>query len=206
MGPGVASGVAAMPSSKAELRSGMLARRAALDPAQRADAALRLTARLLSLPELRAADCVAAYCSFRDEPDTTAILEGLLSAGKRLALPRINRPAGRLDLYEVDSLEDLVPGVWGIREPDPVRCRAVPPGEVDFVLVPGVAFDRTGGRLGYGRGYYDRLLAECHRARGAVPAVAVAFDAQICARVPMEAHDIRLDGIVTETACYRTSV
>ena len=102
-----------------------------------------------------------------------------------------------LRLYAVASLtEDLLPGVWGIREPDPARCREASIEEIDFILVPGVAFDASGGRLGYGGGFYDRLLGH---ARPGVPKVAGAFSLQVVAAVPVEDHDCRVTTLVTET-------
>ena len=94
---------------------------------------------------------------------------------------------------------DLTPGPWGIREPDPRRCPPVRPGDVDLVLVPGVAFDAGGGRLGYGGGYYDRLLGTCAEA---TTLVAAAFEVQMVERVPMGPGDRRVDLVVTERGVY----
>ncbi len=94
---------------------------------------------------------------------------------------------------------ELVAGVWGIREPDPARCAPMATDEPDLVLVPGVAFDIRGGRIGYGAAYYDRLLGRCPPG---TPLVAAAFEVQIVDAVPMEPHDRRVDRIVTEQHVY----
>lgn len=188
---------------KTALRSQALALRSALGTEERRRAGALIVARLAQLAEFRTARVAAAYCGFGDELDTRPFLEAVLAAGKVLALPRIVRGADRLELYAARNLdEDLVPGTWGIREPDPARCARVAPGEVDFVLVPGVAFDAEGGRLGYGKGYYDRLLSEILAGNPRVRAVAAAFDVQLVDRVPMEPHDVRLDAVITESSHF----
>ena len=106
-----------------------------------------------------------------------------------------------LVLYQVASLEtDLRPGTWGIPEPDPAHCGLAAPADIDFILVPGVAFDPDGGRLGYGAGYYDRLLAAW--VSPLPPLVAAAFELQIVPAVPVLAGDHRVDLVVTESQTY----
>src|SRR5262249_50098992 len=113
----------------------------------------------------------------------------------------IDRAARRLALHQVRDLErDLRAGTWGIREPDPTRCQTVAPVAIDFVLVPGLAFDPDGGRVGYGAGYYDRLLGEWPEPLP--PLVAAAFDLQVVPVVPMAATDHRVDLVVTESRIY----
>ena len=144
---------------------------------------------------------VLGYASFGSEIDTRPWLEGVLDGGRALVLPRIDREARRLALHQVRDLgADLVPGVWGIAEPDPMRCPTASLAEIDFVLVPGLVFDPEGGRIGYGAGYYDRLL-------GAWPAplpplVSAAFELQVVPSVPVLATDHRVDLVVTESRIY----
>ncbi len=130
---------------------------------------------------------------------TDELLWRVLSDGKALLLPRVER--GGLGLYEVrDLAADLEPGTWGIREPKPARCPPADPGRVDFALVPGVAFDREARRLGYGGGFYDRLLAG--GLPEATPLVSGAFGVQIVDEVPVDPHDAPVDLVVTEGSIY----
>lgn len=182
-------------ADKASLRQRVLAARDALGEAQRRDAARHIAAALTGLPSYRAATCVAAYLSFGTELDTAAFIATVHADGKQLALPRVDRERRCIVLHRVRPDEPLVAGPFGIREPRIDYPSAVI-GDVDFMLVPGVAFDRRGYRLGYGAGFYDRLLAE--RRHGTV-CVAAAFDCQVVDAVPVEAHDQRIDRLITET-------
>lgn len=185
-----------MRAAKAELRKATIARRDALAPDVRAAACKRIAERLRALPAVQAAATVLSYSAFGNEVDTAPFNRFVLSAGKVLLLPRVDRAERRLRLYRVTSLElDLVAGTWGIREPDPQRCPEVGIDAADCVLVPGVAFDRSGGRLGYGGGFYDRLLPG---ASSDVPLVAAAFSVQIVPAVPVEGFDRRVSLLVTE--------
>jgi 5-formyltetrahydrofolate cyclo-ligase len=187
-------------TAKAALRRAVLARRDAAPAAARRAWSRAIAGRLAALPALSGAHLVLGYCSFGSEPETGAVLEAVLARGQALALPRVNRTARRLELRLVaDPAGQLVPGTWGIREPDPARCPEVAPAAVDFVLVPGVAFDARGGRLGYGGGYYDRLLPALP---GRTARVAAAFELQMVPAVPMETGDRRVDLVVTERAAY----
>ena len=119
-------------------------------------------------------------------------------SGKRVALPRVrtDEAARRLDFYEVASLEKcLTQGVFGILEPDPAKTRLIEPANIDCILVPGVAFDNAGRRLGRGKGYYDRFLGGA--ARNAAK-IGLAFSFQLIERVPAEAHDQRVDEVITD--------
>jgi 5-formyltetrahydrofolate cyclo-ligase len=182
--------------AKADLRARVLAARDALDGQFRANAAAAILSTLLQLEELTRAGSVLAYSSFGTELDTHGFLDRVIESGRQLVLPRVDRAERRLRLYAVADLDrDLASGTWGIREPDPDRCREVTLADVDFVLVPGVAFDTRGGRLGYGGGFYDRLLAT---AEPSLPRVAAAFAVQVVDAVPVEGHDRTMTTLVTE--------
>ena len=190
---------------KRALRARVLARRTALGAERRAALSADITGHLLALPALTNAHTVAAYLTFGEEFDTSAFVQHVLRAGRRLVLPRIvdaDSPTARhLVLYAIgDVSSDTVPGRWGIREPDSARCPAIGASEVDLALIPGVSFDRCGGRLGHGAGYYDRLLTglrpDCVR-------VAAAFSAQIVDGVPVEPHDQAIGWLVTEGGAQR---
>ncbi len=176
------------------LRAALSAEREQLSPCQRAKSSRSITDTLAALPEYRQASSVLAYMSMGAEFETDAFVRLVLADGKILVLPRVNRDLRRLDLFTVRDLDaELAPGVWGIREPVPERCSAAVAEEIDFALVPGLGFDRRGGRLGYGGGFYDRLLAGLGAFR-----VAAAFSVQMIEAVPMAPHDQYVDLVVTE--------
>jgi len=156
----------------------------------------QVAGRVFGLDAYRGAACVLAYAAFGSEVATEAITARLLSEGKCLALPRVSDEG--LTLHRIDDLKaDLVEGVWGIPEPDPA-CPVVAPEEVDLFLLPGLAFDVGGNRLGYGRGYFDRVLA---RAPG--EKVALAFDGQVVDQVPVGPGDTPVNAVVTPTRVIR---
>ena len=185
--------------AKAALRRAVLRRSDALPGGERALLSARIVTTILDLPAYQEADVVLAYASFGTEIQTDGLLRRVLADGKVLVLPRVER--GGLGLYEVRDLSgDLAPGTWGIREPEPDRCPRADEGGVGFALIPGVAFDRRARRLGYGGGYYDRLLA------GGVPEgtplVSGAFEVQMLDEVPTDPHDAPVDVLVTEKEVY----
>ncbi|HWA14480.1 MAG TPA: 5-formyltetrahydrofolate cyclo-ligase [Burkholderiales bacterium] len=183
-------------AEKKRLRAHVLAQRDALGADRRREASRIILQRLLADPRYRDAQVVAAYASFGSEVDTSGLLADVLAGGRRLVLPRIDKSHARLELRRVDDLgADLVAGVWGIREPAP-HCPVADLGDVEFMLVPGVAFTRDGDRLGYGGGYYDRLMAGL---RPQVPRIAAAFSVQVVERLPMGERDRRVSAVVTES-------
>src|SRR3954468_16375934 len=195
MSEGRAEAAKATALAKATLRKTILARRDAVDVATRARHSSIIAAKLLALPAYHSADTVAAYASFGSEFDTSQFLAGTLAAGKQLGLPRINRALRALELRQVIDLNgDLVAGVWGIPEPAP-RCTIVDPKNVEFMLVPGVAFSPSGARLGYGGGYYDRLIASLD---ARTICIAAAFHLQVVAELPEAPHDQRVSAVLTE--------
>ena len=185
----------ALHEAKLAARQAMTAARDALLPAARSAASTAITARIAALPSFAAARTVLLTLPFRSEWDTLPLIDLALAAGKTVAAPRVNSATRMLDLHSLsDSVRELAPGAYGIPEPAATADR-VPPESVEWVLVPGVAFDRTGRRLGYGGGYYDRLLPLL----GDATRVAGAFDLQVLDRVPWAPHDVRVDVIVTES-------
>jgi 5-formyltetrahydrofolate cyclo-ligase len=185
---------------KADIRRQVLARRDALDAAERAAFSARITGRLTGLAAYRNAACVMAYVGFGGELDTAAFIADVLARGKRLVLPRVTRGARDLGLHVVrDPATQLEAGVWGIRQPRPDLCAPAAPADIDFVLVPGVAFTARCERLGYGGGFYDRFIGGLTR-RPAL--VAGAFSLQIVAELPMSASDQRVDLVITEDAVH----
>lgn len=187
-------------SEKEELRKQVLARRDALEAARRASLSKSITARVLALSSYQAARCVMAYWSIGSEFETAGFVADARAKGKTLVLPRAPRGGRMLELYAVrDPEQDLAPGVWGIREPRAEVCRSVLPEEIDFVLVPGVAFTTRCERLGYGKGFYDRLIGTFSE-RTAL--VAAAFALQIVPEMPLSSTDQPVDLVITEDATY----
>jgi 5-formyltetrahydrofolate cyclo-ligase len=187
---------AALHEAKLALRRQILARRDALPAAARAAASATIAARIPTLPEFAAAGTVLLTLAFRSEWDTHPLVESALAARKTVVVPRVNTQTRMLELHAIsDPDRDVVAGHLGIPEPRPERPQ-VPRDAIEFVLVPGVAFDLGGRRLGYGGGYYDRLLPllSAHAAR-----VAGAFEIQLVERVPAAPHDVAVDVIVTES-------
>jgi 5-formyltetrahydrofolate cyclo-ligase len=185
---------------KQALSRTVLALRDALPEGRRGEQSKVIIESILELPAFRAARVVVAYVSIGSELQTEKLLQAVLDDAKVLLLPKVNRITHRLDLYRVrDLTSELAPGVWGIREPNPGLCSPVSAQESDFILVPGVAFNREGDRLGYGGGYYDRLLASIEP----TPVlVAGAFSLQVVAEVPTGPNDRPVDLVVTECAEY----
>jgi 5-formyltetrahydrofolate cyclo-ligase len=138
------------------------------------------------------------YLAFRGEVETSRIIEDCLGRGVVVAAPLTLRADRRLVPLRLEGRAgELRKGAYGILEPDPARCSPVAPESLDLVVVPGVAFDERGGRLGYGGGYYDRFLRR--HAAGAIWA-ALAFEIQIVLEpLPLDAHDVRMDLIFTES-------
>jgi len=189
------------PPGKADIRKQVLARRDALSADERRVLSDRITARLLGLPAYQEAACVMAYLTFGSELETAAFVADLQARHKRLVLPRVERGSRMLALREVRDLEhDIESGVWGIRQPRADRGRDASPADIDFVLMPGVAFTRKGARLGYGGGFYDRFIKALSRRP---PLVAAAFELQVLDELPMSDTDQWMDRIVTESAEYR---
>lgn len=184
-------------AEKRAIRQSILALREQLPDGMRAAHSAEITARLLQMPEYRQAEAVLGYMNFGTEFASSLWIERALAEGKRLALPKVNRHTNHLDLYWVEDTENqLTAGLWGIREPVVERCERVnDTSEIEFVLLPGVAFTRDGARLGYGGGYYDKLLAGMAR-RPAL--VAAAFALQIVETLPQEANDVKVEWVVTE--------
>ncbi len=164
----------------------------AMDAAARQAASLEICRRLRERipPDART---FLFYAPLAGEVDLWPLIRETLATGRRAAFPRFDAQADRYRAALVQSLaRDLIPGKFGVREPR-ADCPA-PDSGVDWILVPGVAFDLAGNRLGRGRGFYDRLLSELPGFR-----CGVAFDEQIVSELPAEPHDSRLDLVVTPT-------
>ncbi|MFC5701830.1 5-formyltetrahydrofolate cyclo-ligase [Cohnella faecalis] len=153
---------------------------------------------------------ICLYGAFRSEADPELLFELALRAGDRIVAPRmVSSDSGRsLELREVRSMASFISGKWGVPEPDPARTTRYPESApLDVVLVPGLAFDRFGGRLGYGGGFYDRLYAaETTGLREGTRWIGFAYSLQVTEeRLPKESHDLRMDALATEKDVYWNS-
>ena len=156
-----------------------------------------ITARICELEAYRTATTVLGYMNFGAEFAAEIFLQQVLRDGKQVLLPKVNRDSKQLDVYRVaDLAQDVALGLWDIREPLIERCEKVEDlPSIDLILLPGVAFGRDGARLGYGGGFYDKLLA---RLTTQPALIAAAFALQVVAQIPQEATDRKTDWLITE--------
>lgn len=187
--------VSRMPSnSKTPLRAEIRRRLEKMAPEQRAGGSLRACSLLEKQRVWQRAQSILFYAPMRLEIDIWPLLRDSLAAGKRAALPRFDVRSQQYDACVIRNLpHDLVAGQFGIREPAQ-HCSSLEMEQFELVLVPGVAFDRQGRRLGRGKGFYDRLLSGAES-----KACGVAFDEQLVEKIPVEAHDRRVQWLLTPT-------
>lgn len=174
--------------ARAKLRADMRALRDAMDAGERECASNDICRALLASGMWRRAGSVFVYFAVGSEVDTLPIIRAALSEGKELYLPRCVK-RGDMRAILTPSLDGMRPGRYGIPEPAGEHELDSSP---DLCIAPGLAFDLAGGRLGYGGGYYDRYLAKHHP-----HTAALAYECQMIARVPVQAHDVRMDNIIT---------
>lgn len=157
--------------------------------------------KFVALPEYASARTVMYYVDVRTEVRTRHFLPTAIASDKRIVVPYCVNDV--LQLFLLESMDELETGMYKILEPRAdLRERPekqVDVEELDLVMVPGVAFDREGGRTGHGKGYYDKLLES---ARSDTPLVGIAFECQLFSEIPMQSHDIYMDKVITELAVY----
>jgi 5-formyltetrahydrofolate cyclo-ligase len=180
---------------KSELRARLKALRDALPPEDRALRSARACARVLELPELALAKLVAVYAAKGSELDPAAIAEALWRRGCTVLYPRAEPKLAVLDFVVVKPGDTLVVGAYGVREP---RGRPHDVRQADLVIVPGLAFDASGGRLGFGAGYYDRALMGFRST-----SVGLCYDVQLLPAVPRDEHDCPVKVVITESRTLR---
>ncbi|MGO9614533.1 MAG: 5-formyltetrahydrofolate cyclo-ligase [Dissulfurispiraceae bacterium] len=190
---------------KEGLRREVLCRRDSISGELRRQKNEKIIELLLGLDEFRNAHTVLFYASFRSEVDTFAAMSYSLSRQKSIALPKVDKATRSLKLYDIISLNELRRGYFNIPEPPSSDTMERQVHDVDLIIVPGVAFDLRCNRLGYGQGFYDKLLSgvrdrsiKCDAEEFWPPLIALSYEAQIVASIPAEAHDIRMDKIITE--------
>jgi 5-formyltetrahydrofolate cyclo-ligase len=191
---------------KRALRRVMSSRRDELSADQRGRFAQAATDLLLDLPEVATARVVAGFVSTRSEIDTSRVIDGLRRRGVTVALPRVSAELlpPRLRFHRVEGPSELVFGIFGLLEPGP-GCPEIAPHDIDVFLVPGLAFDARGGRVGYGGGYYDELMAYV-RAHPDGPSgffVGFGYDFQLAETCPTGEWDVPIDCLVTDARVVR---
>lgn len=194
-----------IPELKQTLRQHIIAARENLPASERQRLSRAVIQSVCELTAYRQAHTVLGYLNFGSELASELWVQQAVADGKRVLLPRVNRASMHLDLYQVRKLEhDVAPGFMGIREPVVERCiKEEALNTVDFILLPGVAFTRDGARLGYGGGFFDKLLAHMPHQ----PAlVAGAFSLQVVQEIPQEITDRKVEWLVTEdgTICCKS--
>jgi 5-formyltetrahydrofolate cyclo-ligase len=183
---------------KERLRGEVFARRDGLDKEFRHEAALRIADRALALPQLEDVTPVGGYWPIRSEVDPRSLMEALIARGQDVALSQILHPHLSWRLWWPGDV--LIKGGFGVREPGPDAPEVFPKA----LLVPLVAFDRRGGRIGYGKGHFDRAIAALE-AQHPVLTIGLAYAVQEIDEVPVESHDRLLDVIITEAELIRTT-
>jgi 5-formyltetrahydrofolate cyclo-ligase len=179
---------------KKSIRKEALGRRDSIPPPVKKLKDSMIRERLLGLEEYKSAGSILLYASFRSEVSSTEIIEECLKAGKTVSLPKSDPETRTLTLHVIRGFEDLSEGYKGIPEPSGSMNR-IGNNDIEMVIIPGTAFDPHGGRLGYGKGYYDRLLVEL---KGKIPLVALSYEEQIVDEIPCKEHDVRVDRIITD--------
>jgi 5-formyltetrahydrofolate cyclo-ligase len=180
--------------NKGDIRKRVLGLRDVLTADEIAARSARIVRRLTGLRDLRDASIMLVYNHFGSEVQTDGIIRWGWEKGKRIVVPFCRPLSRELIPCRIDGLEELETGHYGIREPKAENIRPMPYSEIDAILVPAVAFDRRGYRVGYGGGYYDRFLPQVPRAIR----IGLAFSCQVVAEIPAEPHDVPVDRMVTE--------
>ena len=172
------------------IRRQIIARRRSISPSEKHKSSQIIQKTLLARDEVLKASTICLYISLPEEVDTTDVLRNLFEQRKFVVAPQIS--AKRLILHQIQSADDLIKGRFDIYEPK-ISCPTVNVSEIDLFIVPGIAFDRKGYRLGWGKGYYDRLLAGVSATK-----IGLAYSFQIVSRLPHKRYDIPMDIVITE--------
>ena len=183
---------------KSRLRNEILKKRIRLEPKDLEKGGLELVEKVTSLPIYDQARRIMVYADFRKEVPTGLLMDRILQDGKKLVLPLTDK-AFQIIPYELPAgltewQEHLIPSSFGVPEPDPGFWVSAAPETIDLILIPGSVFDEKGGRIGYGKGCYDRFLPKL---RPGVPKIALAYDFQVIPDLPVDDEDVTMDKILT---------
>ncbi len=178
------------------IRKQMKQLRADMTRTERFEKSMQIFEQLITVPEFKRADRIYTYVSMDNEIDTIMLIDYSLSLEKRVFVPRVS---GRdMEFYEISDISELSPGYMGIYEPD-INGREPDYSRTGFMCMPGLAFDKSHNRIGYGGGFYDRYLSVENKLYKA----ALAYEAQLLESIPAQDGDVRPDMIVTEENIYR---
>jgi 5-formyltetrahydrofolate cyclo-ligase len=191
---------------KRSIREALLRKRNRIRLAEKKVKETAIRKRLFALSDFKEAKSILFYASFRSEVDTMRCMQQALKLRKKIALPLVDGKRKRLKLYEIKGLPELVSGYMRILEPGITKEREMGLKDIDVIIIPGAGFDTRGNRLGYGFGYYDKLLSKSKDVKGRsslrskkhLTIIALAFEEQIIPRVPDEIHDVKVDKIITD--------
>ena len=181
--------------SKDEIRAAIKAKRRALSYDDVKQKSGSITDNLLSLPFFSDAKTVMVYLSAFKEPDTSGVIDYLYRSGKKIVVPISNTDNYTITPSYLASPDKLTRGAYGIREPQEVLTADI--NDIDIALIPGIAFDARGMRVGFGKGYYDRFLEQFKGIK-----IGICYDFQMLGFVPASEHDVEMDIIITEKRIY----
>lgn len=184
------------------IRKEILTKRALLSSKEVTDKSMAITQNIIESKLIKDDMNILVYMDFRNEVKTTYLIDYIIKHIGYVLLPRVDRLSKELIVHQVTSIDDLRKSNYGILEPH-VDCKIVDYKAIDLILAPGVAFDKDLYRLGYGGGFYDKLLS---KKRKEVPVIALAFDLQLIESVPTEPHDFQMNGIITESQIIQQSL
>lgn len=184
--------------TKSSIRKQILKKRDALSQSEISHKSDKILYQLFNLPEYKEAEHILLYADYRNEVATDKLFLDAISKKKKVYYPKVF--GQEMEFYSVKTLEELRFGYKGIREPqeNPIKRFFYKKQDSALMIVPGVAFDTEGFRVGYGKGYYDKYLSD----KRMITAVATAFSFQLLEHVPADAHDIKMDKIITEELVY----
>lgn len=187
---------------KQALKTEIIGKRKTLSKKEVKEKNAKVKDNLFSLKEFKEAKNILFYVSFNDEVDTHEMIKELLDNGdKTVVVPYVLKKYPILQLSELKNFDELEPKTFDILEPKELYTREFNPEKLDLVIIPGVAFDENGHRIGYGYGYYDRFLKKVKK----VKKVGLAFELQLVDKIPEEWHDVPVDIVVTEEKVLKCS-
>jgi 5-formyltetrahydrofolate cyclo-ligase len=180
---------------KSRIRKDVIRIRDGMDDSEIDKRSRAIESRLISTGEFRESKTVLFYVSTKSEVRTKSMINHALGLGKMVAVPLTDVNSRDIRPFEIKDFEkDLAEGSFGLMEPRRESCNEVGIDDVDLIIVPGTAFDRKGNRIGYGKGFYDKLLSKCRDAF----TIGLAYDFQLVERIPEESHDVRVKMIITD--------